>query len=154
MVAVKSEEVEQMRSRNAEYVQHRMKLPISDEQYLFWDNILTNHYEEAIEVYTRLLSYTNYMSRNRCFDTGLESRMKLKAYGKTLYAHRFTYVIRVSLPLSTKQVVRHQCANYRCLNPAHLEVGDQAQNFQDFLAARANGVRWDLLPRNPLDTIR
>ena len=77
MVAVKSEEFEQMRSRNAEYVQHRMKLPISDEQYLFWDNILTNHYEEAIEVYTRLLSYTNYMSRNRCFDTGLESRMKL-----------------------------------------------------------------------------
>ena len=154
MVAVKSEEVEQMRTRNAEYVQHRMKLPISDEQYLFWDNILTNHYEEAIEVYKRLLSYTNYMSRNRCFDTGLESRMKLKAHGKTLYAHRFTYVIRVSLPLSAKQVVRHQCANYRCLNSAHIEVGDQAQNFQDFLAARANGVRWDLLPRNPLDTIQ
>ena len=51
MVAVKSEELEEMRSRNAEYVRHRMQVPITDEQYLFWDDILTNHYDEAITLY-------------------------------------------------------------------------------------------------------
>jgi hypothetical protein len=60
----------------------------------------------------------------------------------------------VVLPLSTKDVVRYQCANFRCLNPAHVERGDQAQNFLDLLAARAYGVRWDLLPWDPLDTIK
>ena len=155
MVAVKSEELEEMRSRNAEYVRHRMQIPITDEQYLFWDDILTNHYNEAITLYQDLLAQTYYQSRDRCYDPGaLRGKLTLKIGGKRIYAHRFTYVVRVSLPLSSQQVIRHQCANERCLNVAHIEVGDQAQNFEDLLSARAYGVRWDLLPRSAIDTIR
>ena len=38
---------EEMYARNAEYKQHRMAVPISDEQYLFWDDVLTNHFDKA-----------------------------------------------------------------------------------------------------------
>ena len=155
MVAVSAEEIKEMRARNAEYVRHRMRIPITDEQYLLWDDILTNYYDEALEVYQSLLAQNYYQRRNRCYDPGLlRGKLTLKVDDKRTYAHRFTYVIRVSLPLSSKQVIRHQCANERCLNAAHIEVGDQAQNFQDLLAARAYGVRWDLLPRSALETIK
>ena len=42
----------------------------------------------------------------------------------------------------------------RCLNPAHIELGDQAQNFIDLKAAQAYGIRWELLPKAPLETLR
>ena len=56
MVAVSAEEIKEMRARNAEYVRHRMRIPITDEQYLLWDDILTNYYDEALEVYQSLLA--------------------------------------------------------------------------------------------------
>jgi len=43
MVRVSTNTLKGMQERNAEYVQHRMQLPITDQQYLFWDDILTNH---------------------------------------------------------------------------------------------------------------
>ena len=76
MVAVSAEEIKEMRARNAEYVRHRMRIPITDEQYLLWDDILTNYYDEALEVYQSLLAQTYYQRRNRCYDPGL-SRGKL-----------------------------------------------------------------------------
>lgn len=145
---------EEMYARNAEYKRHRLAIPVSDEQYLFWDDLLTNHFEKALEVYEHLLSNTFVHRRTSCFDTGLETRMKLKWGDHWLFAHRFTYVVGVSLPLSSQQVARHQCANFRCLNPAHIELGDQAQNFMDLKATQAYGVRWELLPKAPLETIR
>ena len=153
MVRVSTNTLKGMQERNAEYVQHRMQLPITDQQYLFWDDILTNHYEEALERYQSLLSRTRLYPRNFCYDTGLETRLKLKWQDRWLFAHRFTYVVAVSLSLSSQQVVRHQCANYRCLNPAHIELGDQEQNFRDLKAAQAYGVRWELLPIYPLETL-
>ena len=154
MVVVRPKELDEMYARREEYIQHRLTLPITDEQYLWWDNILANFYDEAVEEYIMLLGMTSLKRRHRCFDTGLPTRLKTRFQDKTVFAHRFTYVIRVSLPLSTKQVIRHQCANYCCLNAAHIEVGDQAQNFQDLLAVRAYGVRWALLPKEPLDTLQ
>jgi hypothetical protein len=68
--------------------------------------------------------------------------------------HRFTYAIHCSLPLSQTQIARHQCGNSTCLNAAHIELGDQKQNFLDYLAARAYGIRRDLLPRDPLETLK
>jgi hypothetical protein len=153
MVRATDEDIASMYDRRRQYMAERGAVPITDEQYLWWDNIIANHYDRALERYIGLISGTS-LNRNRCFDTGLPSPMRMKFDGKKLYAHRFTYIIRVVLPLSTKDVVRHQCANFRCLNPAHVERGDQAQNFLDLLAARAYGVRWDLLPWDPLDTIK
>ena len=52
---------EEMYARNAKYKQHRMAVPVSDEQYLFWDDVLTNHFDKALEVYERLLAKPSYI---------------------------------------------------------------------------------------------
>lgn len=52
--------------------------------------------------------------------------------GRVLHAHRFAWMIvhgRESIPADA--VVRHRCDNPPCVNPAHLEVGTQADNMQD-----------------------
>ena len=55
MVVVKPKELDEMYARREEYIQHRLTLPITDEQYLWWDNILANYYDEAVEEYIKLL---------------------------------------------------------------------------------------------------
>ncbi len=79
MVAVGYKTIEEMHARNVEYAHHRMQIPMTDEQYLFWDNILTNHYDEAITLYQDLLAQTYYQRRNRCYDPGaLRGELTLK----------------------------------------------------------------------------
>lgn len=145
--------LEKIHTRRQEYLRHRNTVPITEEQYLWWDDVITNHHDEALERYQSLLAITKYKFSTRCYSTGLESVLKTRFRGVTVTAHRFTYAIHCSLPLSSKQVARHQCANFTCLNPAHIELGDQAQNFQDYLAVRAYGIRRDLLPLDPLETL-
>lgn len=132
---------------------HRLTVPITEPQYLWWDDVIAHHFDEALAVYERLLTKTRYRRSTACFSMGLETVLKINFRGVDLTAHRFTYAIHCSLPLSQKQVARHQCGNFTCLNPAHIELGDQAQNFQDYLAAAAYGIRRDLLPRDPLETL-
>lgn len=145
--------LEEIEARREVYLTHRLKVPISEEQYLWWDDVITNHFDEAMQTYSKVLSWTSYGGRNGCFSTNMPTVLKIKFRGVAVAAHRFTYAVHCSMPLSQKQVARHQCANFTCLNAAHIELGDQAQNFQDFIAASAYGVRWELLPRNPLETI-
>lgn len=38
--------------------------------------------------------------------------------------------------LGQNQVVRHQCDNQHCVNPAHLKVGTQSQNVKEWHARR------------------
>ena len=45
-------------------------------------------------------------------------------------SHRFAYTLEKG-DIPKGQVVRHACDNRRCCNPAHLELGTQAQNIQD-----------------------
>lgn len=144
----------QILERRAVYMAHRLKVPITEEQYLWWDDVIAHHFEEALLMYITLLSWTSHVRPSGCFSTQMPNVLKIKFRGRTVAAHRFTYAIHCSLPLSQKQVARHQCANFTCLNAAHIELGDQAQNFQDFVAASSYGVRRALLPRDPLETLR
>lgn len=50
--------------------------------------------------------------------------------GKAQRAHRVAYSLFVG-PLAEDAVVRHTCDNPRCVNPAHLVVGSQADNMTD-----------------------
>lgn len=153
-VVLSTEALERMAARRAEYLAHRLKVPITEEQYLWWDDVITHHHAEALATYEKLLRWTTYRPSTGCFSTNLDTVLKIKFRGVNVVAHRFTYAIHCSLPLSQKQVARHQCGNFTCLNAAHIELGDQAQNFQDYLAASAYGIRRDLLPRDPLETLR
>jgi hypothetical protein len=55
-------------------------------------------------------------------------------FRKESYAHRKAYELANNVTLSSTQYVCHACDNPRCINPAHLWVGTQADNIQDMIA--------------------
>lgn len=60
-----------------------------------------------------------------------------QGYGRynSAAAHRLSYELhKGSIP--TGLFVRHLCHNPRCVNPDHLEVGDQKQNIHDSVVVR------------------
>ena len=62
---------------------------------------------------------------------------------KPVAAHRMSYVLFNGV-IPDGNVVRHSCHNTRCVNPAHLVVGTQADNAKDrILSGRGNVARGD-----------
>lgn len=131
--------------RHAVYIRDRMQVPISDPQYLMWDKLFCEDFDRALERYEKLLYQQTNWDQNGCANTGDIPRMRLKFAGLTLLAYRFSYAIATVLPLSSNEIIRHECNNAFCVNPRHLMVGDQRQNFEDFVAEQAYGTRWELL---------
>lgn len=131
--------------RHAVYMRERMQLPISDPGYLMWDRIFCDRFEAALEKYETLIYRQTRWDDNGCMETGLIPRLRFKFAGETLIAYRFTYAVATVLPLSSNEIVRHECNNPLCVNPRHLLVGDERQNFEDYLAQKGYGTRWELL---------
>lgn len=61
----------------------------------------------------------------------------IPSFGTTIYAHR------VAIGAKNGDVVRHLCDNRKCVNPAHLRIGSQADNIADMVAKnrQARGSR-------------
>jgi hypothetical protein len=57
-----------------------------------------------------------------------------KYKGRSYNVHRLAYELLVG-PIDSDFVMRHQCPNKWCCNPAHLIPGTQSENAQD---------RWDI----------
>ncbi len=53
--------------------------------------------------------------------------------GKTVLAHRLSFET-INGPIRTDLFVLHHCDNRRCVNPAHLFLGDASANMQDCAA--------------------
>lgn len=140
-------EIEKQRilDRHSVYMLERMQLPISDPGYLMWDRIFCDHFASALEKYEQIIYHHSNRDNNGCHNTGEIPRLRIKFAGQTLIAYRFTYAIAAVLPLSSNEIVRHECNNAFCVNPRHLLVGDEKQNFEDYLAEKAYGTRWELL---------
>lgn len=50
--------------------------------------------------------------------------------GRTVSVYRVAFALGVA-PIPVGKWVLHRCDNPRCINPAHLELGDQAKNMAD-----------------------
>lgn len=61
----------------------------------------------------------------------------------TRYAHRIAWEVANGQELGPADVVRHRCDNRRCVNPVHLEIGDQKDNMADMVSRGrdCHGVR-------------
>ena len=53
------------------------------------------------------------------------------AFGRHIRAHRFAWCLENHEHIPSGRVVRHKCDNGLCCNPAHLEIGTQAENVAD-----------------------
>jgi hypothetical protein len=58
-------------------------------------------------------------------------------YGDMMHAHRASYLIHYG-PIPDGLVVMHICDNRRCVNPAHLKLGTQADNLRDMYDKHRN----------------
>ncbi len=56
------------------------------------------------------------------------------------YAHRFIYTMFFGIP--TDDMVLHKCDNPNCVNPLHLEVGNQYINMRDCYSKGRGRNQW------------
>lgn len=115
-----------------------------DDCEIWLQDVLDNHYEEALSRATSLLSHCAE-DENGCWVRATQRRPKIRFRGRQVSAARFVYCVfnKAIIPCST--VIRHRCHNERCCRPEHLLAGSAADNKRDDWDYWANGVDFDLL---------
>jgi hypothetical protein len=58
---------------------------------------------------------------------------RIKIAGRSYYVHRLALYVWRDFDLDSPLVVRHECDNPPCLNPAHLLVGTRTDNVRDMV---------------------
>lgn len=109
-----------------------------------WQNIHTNHKEEARQLAEALIA-RGTRTDTGCIVTDTTAIRKVRFKGNQYAAYRFIYCTLNDATPSFEEVIRHRCHNRHCINPAHLEIGSRADNKQDDWDYLANGVDFELL---------
>jgi len=117
---------------------------LEDESEQMFDDILANHHEEARERVFSLLSETT-TDENGCMCFGCKAPRKTRFKGYRIKTYRFIFCVLNKERPSKDWVIRHRCANPLCVNPDHLELGTQRDNWRDHLQHSAYGIDFDLL---------
>ena len=138
-------ERERIWARHKIYMRERMQVTITDRQYLWWDYVFSKQMVKAVSKYEDLIFISASRDSHGCLWFGDYERANIKFLGRTITAYRFAYAVATVVPLSTKEIVRHECNNPYCVNPRHMLTGDAKDNYRDYLATQAYGTRWKLL---------
>ena len=115
-----------------------------DDSEVWLNDLMENHYEEALSRVNSLLSGTT-SDENGCWVRATARRPKMKFRGRQVSAARFVYCVLHREVISERVVIRHRCHNERCCRPEHLQSGSARDNKQDDWDYWANGVNYDLL---------
>jgi hypothetical protein len=100
---------------------------------LFWDKVGDHAPHECLE----------WLGQRNKRNYGIVSRR-----GRRMLAHRFAFMLAKGA-VGDDEVVRHKCDNPPCCNPAHLEIGSQADNLAD-MRNRGRDARGEKHPRAKL----
>ena len=110
-------------------------------------DVLDNHYEEALARANSLLAEVEQDPITGCLPTPTQEPRKVRFRGVQLEAYRFIYCVAEGVALPWSIVVRHRCHNRTCINPHHLSRGNRRDNKHDDWTRAAYGVDHALLPR-------
>jgi len=124
---------------------------MTDQHFIFRDDcelwlqdIMDNHYEEALARANSLLTQTT-RDENGCWVSTTLRRPKTRFRGRQVAVARLVYCVTNRAVIGASTVVRHRCHNERCCRPEHLIEGSAADNKRDDWDYWANGVDWNLL---------
>lgn len=95
----------------------------------WWAQTIENNTQTQSQIITLLEQ--SIVQQNGCLEPEAKGVKRVSIRGRQIYAYQLIYWAGNALIPSKGEVVRHQCDNRRCINPEHLQHGDQRENLQD-----------------------